>query len=521
MHYRQTLILPVILALAACATPVPPPSAAPAAADSASLPAIDFPAPPSKIVLVNPFAGAAADLEPLPLSTGDLWDRIVSGYAIPDAHGPAVEKWEQWYVARPDYVARMVERSRRYLYHIVTEVEARGMPTEIALLPIVESAFNPNALSVSRASGIWQFMPQTGKTYGLKQNWWFDSRRDVIAATSSALDYLQKLNAEFNDWQLSLAAYNWGEGNVRRAVARNRAKGLPVDFDSLTNVADETRNYVPKLQAVKNIIADPQKYGLVLAAVPNAPYFTVVNTTVRMDVKRAAELAELPVDEFLALNPQHNRPVISGADEYAILLPIDKAEIFAAKLNLIDQPLVSWQAHRMKSGETLPQIAIRYGMSIETLRSVNGIGPRETVPTGYALLVPMQRPTVEAAESLQDAVFTTVPAGRTFYYAVRRGDTLTAIAGRYGVTTQDLRRWNHLAHNSVRSGQKLRVTSDVAPVRSIRARASDRHRLRAAERGVAKGRHHGVVAVRGPSGGGGRGSRRGASIVTSAAQAER
>ena len=321
------------------------------------------------------------------------------------------------------------------------------------------NSFRENALTL-------RAMPSTGTTYGLKQTWWFDSRRDVVAATSGALDYLQKLNAEFNDWQLSLAAYNWGEGNVRRAVARNRAKGLPADFDSLTKMADETRNYVPKLQAIKNIIANPARYGLVMADVPNAPYFAVVRTSIRMDVKRAAELAELPLDEFLALNPQHNRPVISGADDYAILLPIDKAEIFAAKLDLVDQPLVSWQAHRMKAGETLPQIAIRYGMSTETLRSVNGIGPRQTVPTGYALLVPMQRPTAEAAASLSDAVFTTVPAGRTFYHTVARGDTLQGVAARYGVTMLDLKRWNNLTQDSVRKGQKLRVTSDVSPIKS-------------------------------------------------------
>src|SRR6185437_14033208 len=480
-------------------------------ASSTPLPVIEFAPAPAPIMLVDPFDGAGElDLEPLSPSPGDLWDRIVRGYAIPDIQGPLVEKWEQWYAERPDYVARMVERSRRYLYHIVTEVEARGMPSEIALLPIVESAFNPNALSVSRASGIWQFMPQTGKTYGLKQNWWFDSRRDVIAATSSALDYLQTLNAEFNDWQLSLAAYNWGEGNVRRAVARNRARGLPVDFASLQGVPVETRNYVPKLQAVKNIIADPQKYGLEMADVPNAPYFTVVRTTVRMDVKRAAELAELPLDEFLALNPQHNRPVISGADEYAILLPIDKAEVFAAKLDLVAQPLVSWQAHRMKRGETLPQVAARYGMSIETLRSVNGIGPRETVPTGYALLVPMQRPTEEAAASLEDAVFTTVPMNRTFYYTVRRGDTLTEVAAHYGVTVSDLRRWNHLTRETVRTGQKLRVTSDVPTARSAGV-----HRHGHAVRVHHAGSHRGTAAVR-TAGAGGSGKRK-ASSMTSAA----
>jgi len=515
VRYRRILILPVILALAACATTAPEQPAAPPSAQPASLPAIDFPPSPPLIVLATPFAGGDTDLEPLPPSPGDLWDRIVRGYAVPDMQGPLVDKWERWYAERPDYVARMVERSRRYLYHIVTEVEARNMPLEIALLPIVESAFNPNALSTSRASGIWQFMPQTGKTYGLQQNWWFDSRRDVIAATSSALDYLQTLNAEFNDWQLSLAAYNWGEGNMRRAIARNRAKGLPADFASLASMPDETRNYVPKLQAIKNIIAHPQKYGLAMADVPNAPYFTVVRTTVRMDVKRAAELAELPLDEFLALNPQHNRPVISGADEYAILLPIDKAEIFAAKLNLVAQPLVSWQAHRMKRGETLTQVASRYAMSIETLRSVNGIGPRETVPAGYALLVPMQRATAEAAESLENAVFTTVPANRTFYYTVRRGDTLTEIAGRYGVTIHDLQRWNRLAHDTVRTGQKLRVTSDVPTTRRADARHPPAHTVKARQ---AKGRHndeHAVAAVRTAGGGG---KRKASPITASAAK---
>lgn len=480
----------MILALSACAsmTAAPP---APQSSDAA-FGEVQFPPPPPVIALVNPFAGQPAGLEPLPAPTGDLWDRIVRGYAIPDVQGPLVDQWERWYEDRPDYVARMVERSRRYLYHIVAEVQRRHMPLDLALLPMVESAFNPTALSSARASGIWQFMPATAKTWGLKQNWWFDSRLDIVEATNSALDYLQQLDADLGDWQLALAAYNWGEGNVQRAVARNRARGLPTDFASLRGVPDETRNYLPKLQAVKNIVADSGRFHLALAEIPDAPYFTIVRTTVQMDVKRAAELAEMPLDEFLALNPQHKRPVISGADDYAILLPIDKAEIFAAKLDLMNQPLVSWEAHRVIRGETLSQVALRYGMSLETLKSVNGIGPHSTVPPGYCLLVPTQRPSEANAESLDNAVFTTVPVGRTFYYRVHRGDTLNRLAARYGVSTQDIRHWNRLASDHLRSGQRLRITSDA-----VREPVHEARGAHVQVAGGAKAARHGHVAAAG------------------------
>ena len=293
--------------------------------------------------------GVAEVLESLPPPAEDIWVRIRKGFAMPQLDDPRVAKWEQWYAARPDYVARMIDRSRRYLYHIVVEVEDRRMPTEVALLPMIESAYNPNAMSTSRASGIWQFIPSTGTLYGLKQNFWFDSRRDVIAGTEGALTYLMKLHGDFGDWQLALAAYNWGEGNVGRAIAKNQKAGKPADYASL-KMPDETRNYLPKLQAVKNIISDPAKYGLLLDDIPDAPYFAVVKTTRKMDVKRAAELAEMPIDEFLFLNPHYNRPVIAGGDQFTIVLPIDKAELFAAKLDLTDQPLVSWQAYRMRNG---------------------------------------------------------------------------------------------------------------------------------------------------------------------------
>ena len=414
-------------------------------------------------------AAAGADLEALPKSAQDLWERIVAGYAIPDINGPLVEKWERWYAERPDYVARMVERSRRYLYHIVSEVNDRGMPTEIALLPMVESAFNPVAMSTSRASGIWQFIPSTGKHYGLNQDFWMDSRRDVLAGTDKALTYLNKLHGDFDDWQLALAGYNWGEGNVAKAVARNRAKGMPTTYQSLPMPA-ETANYLPKLQAIKNIVRDPEKFGLVLADIPDAPYFAVVKTNRKMDTKFAAELAEMSLEDFLALNPQHNRPVIAGADEQTLLLPIDNAEIFAAKLELTNQPMVSWQAYRMRPNETLPQVAAKYGMSVETLRAVNGIGAKAKVPTGHTLLVPSQSASTEAVASLSEAVFTTVPSGRTFYYTAKRGDRLAVIAVRYGVTVQELKSWNGISGDALAAGQKVRVTSDVVPVRKAGGR---------------------------------------------------
>jgi len=412
-----------------------------------------------------------AELEPLPPPADDLWDRIRKGFAMPDINDPLVAKWEQWYRERPDYVARMIDRSRRYLYYVVVEVEKRQMPLEIALLPMVESAFNPQAVSVARAAGMWQFMPSTGTHYGLQQNFWFDSRRDVVAATDSALNYLQKLHGDFSDWQLALASYNWGEGNVSRAVAKNQKLGLPADYANL-KMPDETRNYLPKLQALKNIVRDPEKYPtLDLMDIPDAPYFTVVKMDRKIDVKVAAQLAEMSVEEFRYLNPQHNRPVIAGADAYTILLPIDKAELFAAKLQLTNQPLVSWQAYRVQNGETLDKIAAKFGMEAEGLRAVNGIGAKARIPVGHTMLVPTQGPSEAAAVTLSNAVFTTVPQGRTFYYRVQRGDTLPSIAARYGVTAADIRRWNDLVQNQVAIGKTLRITSDLAPSGKVRRAA--------------------------------------------------
>jgi membrane-bound lytic murein transglycosylase D len=261
----------------------------------------------------------------------DLWQRIRNGFAMRELDSKLIANHEKWYARHPDYVTRMSERSQRYLYYITAEVERRGMPSEIALLPIIESAFNPGANSVARASGIWQFIPSTGKHFGMEQNWWYDGRRDIVGATNGALDYLQKLHDQFGDWELALAAYNWGENAVARAQAKNRKRGKPTNYASLT-MPRETRNYVPKLLAIKNIVNDPSRYGLTLSRVPDEPYFAEVKPPRPIDVKLAAELAEISMEEFVALNPGHNRPVILQDSADVLLLPVDKVVTFLARL---------------------------------------------------------------------------------------------------------------------------------------------------------------------------------------------
>ena len=316
-----------------------------------------------------------------------LWTRIRLGFGLPDVASPLVREQEEWFANRPDYIKRTIARSSLYLHYIVEEVQKRGMPTEIALLPMIESAYNPVAYSRAHASGIWQFIPSTGKLYGLQQNFWYDGRRDVMAATNAALDYLQKNYEMFGSWDLALAAYNWGEGAVGRAIAKNQARGLPTDYQSLA-MPNETRYYIPKLQAIKNIIANPAQYGIELAEVPNQPYFTAVTTTKHIDVKLAAKLAGVPLEEFVSLNPGYSRPVIRANSEQRLLVPADKADTFRSNLENNNQPLVSWQAYKLKPGESIDHIASRHGISVAQLKQVNGISGKRRVGPGATLLVP-------------------------------------------------------------------------------------------------------------------------------------
>ena len=392
----------------------------------------------------------------------DVWGRIRRGFRMPELEGPLVEKHEDWYSDRPDYVARMIDRSRKYLFFIVAEIEKRDMPMEIALLPMVESAYNPRASSRMKAAGMWQFIPSTGKRYGLKQNFWYDGRRDVLDATRAALDYLQTLHGLFGDWQLALAAYNWGEGAVARAIAKNRAAGKPTDYASLTMPA-ETRNYLPKLQAVKNLISDPQSFGFTIESVPNEPYFTTVKVSGQIDVKLAAKLANMSVDEFRYLNPAHSRPVIVSAAGKQLLVPADKAELFHANLENFEQPLVTWQSHRVQRKERLRHVAQKYGVSVAILCEANGLTFKSRLRPGQLVLVPARNPArVTALPTHADhadfaPAHSVILASKKALYRVKRGETLFAIARKHAVTVAQLKNWNRLKANTVRPGQVLLV----------------------------------------------------------------
>jgi len=367
-------------------------------AELTSAPALKFDAAPPPSVLPplpDPSLEVKDDLPPIPtidLTTppDDLWQRMRNGFSMPDLDSPLVADRQAWYLNRPDLLKRIFERSRRYLHHIVGELEKRGMPTELALLPIVESSFNPLAYSSARALGMWQFIPSTGKNYKLQQNWWFDQRRDIVASTGAALDYMQYIYEMHGDWHLALASYNWGEGAVGRAVAKNRAKGLPTDYLHLKMPA-ETAYYVPKLQAIKNIIAQPQLFGITLDPIPNRPYFGTVERSEKMDIALAARLAEIPVEEFIALNPAYSRPVMPNAANSPLVLPAEKVQTFLDNLQsheAQDKPLSAWLTHNLKKGEKLETVAARYGISAVRLKQLNGINARTKITPGFALLVP-------------------------------------------------------------------------------------------------------------------------------------
>lgn len=492
---RPSWVLLLAAFVTGCATSVPTsPTATPAPTEQAPVASTPAPPPPPLPVAVTnpatPSAPAVVQMHTEPAVTLkphatvglqqpiDIWERIRRGFAMPDLDNQLVRSREQWYASRPDYMLRMTERSRPYLFHIVEELERRKMPTELALLPFIESAFNPQAVSSAKAAGMWQFMPATGKYFDLKQNLFRDERRDVLESTRAALDYLQKLYTMFGDWHLALAAYNWGEGSVGRALARNRAQGLPLTYSDL-RMPDETRHYVPKLQAIKNIVAQPEAFKTELPLIQNHPYFKSVAIERDIDVALAAKLANVSLENFKALNPAMNRPVILAAGTPQILLPWDNATVFESNLQAhADRRLSSWTAWQAPRTMRAEEVAKQVGMSTEQLRSVNGIPARMLVKAGSTLLVPRQgKLDNDVTEHLADnghLLLAPEVVLRKITVKARQGDTLLRLASRHGVTAANVADWNRLKPNATLSnGQSLSI---YVPAQASRRAAPQRNK---------------------------------------------
>ena len=394
----------------------------------------------------------------------DIWDRIRGGFALEEREHKRITQQLKWFASHQEYMDRVAERAQPYMHHIVETLEANDVPLEIALLPIVESAFKPFAYSHGRASGIWQFIPATGKRYGLKQNWWYDGRRDVYASTDAAVKLLKALHKEFKgDWMLALAAYNSGSGNVRKAIRYNKKRGRSTDFFSL-RLPKETKYYVPKLLALKKLIANPEKYNITLATLENKPYLAKVDVGSQIDLALAAELAEIELDTLYRLNPGFNRWATSPSGPHHLLVPLSKAEIFKEKLaGYPPEKRIQWTRHKIRKGETISTIAAKYNVSTSTIKRVNRLrssrlraGRSLTIPIASKKLSSYKLSANQRKRKQQD-----VPRkGTKVTHIVQQGDTLWDLATRHKVGVRSLAKWNGMAPRDTLSvGQRIVIWS--------------------------------------------------------------
>ncbi len=482
---RTALLIAALAALAACATrqplrphpeqPVVPPAAAtPPPAEAPSPPP---PAPP-------PQQAAAA-----PVQYADLFARIRGGFVLTDPDAAAIDQQLNWYASNPDYLQRAFGRSDMYLYYIVTQLEARHMPLELALLPVIESGFQPYAYSRARAAGLWQFIPGTGSRFGLKQDWWYDGRRDVVASTNAALDYLQALHDEFNgDWLLAVAAYNCGELAVEHAVQVNQAEGRPIDFWHL-RLPRETEAYVPKLLAMKRLVDDPAKYGLVFTAIPNQPYFARVNTQGQVNLQVAAQIAGITADELYELNPAFHRWATDPTGPFYLLMPVDAAPVFSQ--NIADLTLderMGIEHYEVRRHDTVYSIARHFKTTAEILRKLNTV-PSGRLTVGTELEVPatvyILPENVKLAAERVDGRYRWTRHFR--FQVVRRGDSLWAIARRNRMNVHTLARLNGLTPGqTLHPGQRLRLVSGAPVTRHSRRYYRHHHYAYAASEGGAR-----------------------------------
>ncbi len=397
----------------------------------------------------------SAAIEPNSAAT-TIWQRLIDLYALPDQDNQRIDQQLNWYLAHPTYLTRIQQRAEPYLFFILEEIEKQKVPGEIALLPAIESAFKPEAYSRSHAAGLWQFIPSTGRFFGLKQTAWYDGRRDIIASTQAALSYLKQLSQEFDgDWLKALASYNAGKGNIRKAIRKNQNKNRPTDYWSLS-LRKETMDYVPRLLAIAKIFANPDKYHLELQNIPNEPHFETVQLDSPIDLGKAAELAQLPLEDFLKLNPAFNRWTTSPHGPHRLLVPKHKADIFKKNLAKLPKSLrLRWIRHTVKAGDSLSFIAKKHNTSIQAIKKHNHLTNNRIIP-GKQLLIPVsERPRIAAG------------LAKTQFYRVKKGDSFWKIARRFSVSQRDLARWNQLSlRQPLRPGQKLRIKTRQKPLYS-------------------------------------------------------
>jgi membrane-bound lytic murein transglycosylase D len=469
LSYVGTLL--AIMGLAACSqlsTREPPQ----AEASEPTAAAIDNPtAPLPGLCEADPawLASLTVEVEPEPPAPPepvDLLGRLRAGFSLETSSDPAVQRELDWYASHAEYLGRVFARAEPYLFHIAAQLEERGMPLELALLPVVESAFDPFAYSHGRAAGLWQIIPGTGRHLGLKQNWWYDGRRDVLESTRAALDYLEAMHGQFDgDWLLAIAGYNSGEGNVARAVRRALQTETATDFWSIkSRLPSETRTYVPRLLAIAALVADPAAYGIDLPEIADEPYFAVVDTGGQIDMALAAELASLSTDRLYALNPGVNRWATDPDGPHRLVVPLEQRETFAAELAALgERERVEWTRHQIRPGQTLGQIAQRYGTTPTVLREVNSLR-NNTIRAGQHLMVPHAVKDLSAyTQSLEARTQRRQDQnrpGQRYEHVVQPGETLWAIALRYGVSTRELASWNAMAPGDVLSiGRQLVIWS--------------------------------------------------------------
>jgi membrane-bound lytic murein transglycosylase D len=469
-----------VLALGACSSAGPIPGQAPRAALAAAGSDFDAHGANPGDAAVDTYIAVHGD-DPLqavvmvpdvaPPVKVDLWQRARAGFALNVEDHPSLSREKEWFERNQEYMDRVSDRARLYLHHVVSEVERRNLPGELAMLPVVESAYQPFAYSPARASGIWQFIPSTGRVYGLRNSWWYDGRRDVVESTRAALDYLEKLHAEFSgDWLLALAAYNSGEGNVRKAINRNLRAGKPTDFWSL-KLPRETRSYVPRLLAVSAVVAEPDHHGLTLKPIPDEPYFAATQLDGQIDLALAAEMADVSLEELYLLNPGFNRWATDPNGPHQLLLPVNAVSDFELRLaELPADERIRWHRHVIKRGDTLGTIAHKYRTSVSALKQANNLRGT-TIREGRSLIVPMASRSLadyHLSADMRRAMRRAIPgSGNKIVYRVRRGDSLWVISRRFGVSVNKLARWNGLSKHSVlRPGKHLVIWRGAPPAKA-------------------------------------------------------